>query len=140
MVERAIELTAKLPEALQDAQMKAILALLSARMLAWLQETQMNPDKIPMSPAALKFKAHIKAEGHADGKREALLELLESRGLSATEGERALIQGCTDSATLGAWIVKAATARSVGEVLAARPQAGAAKRRVGAAKRTASRA
>ena len=30
-------------------------------MLAWLQETQMNPDKIPMSAAALKFKAHMKA-------------------------------------------------------------------------------
>jgi hypothetical protein len=148
VVERAIELTAKLPEALQDAQMNAILALLSARMLAWLQETQMNPDKIPMSPAALKFKAHMKAEGRAegqaegraDGKREALLELLESRGLSATKGERALIQGCTDPAMLGAWIVQAATARSVAEVLATKPQPGAAKRRPRAARRPAQRA
>lgn len=148
VVERAIELTAKLPEALQEAQMNAILALLSARMLAWLQETQMNPDKIPMSPAALKFKAHMKAEGlaegraegRAEGKREALLELLESRGLSATDEERARIQSCTDPAMLGAWNVKAASASSVAEVLAAKPQAHPARRRARAAKRPAPRA
>src|ERR1700690_3300452 len=117
--------------------MNAILALLSARMLAWLQESQMNPDKIPMSPAALKFKALMRAdglaEGRAEGKREALLELLEARGLSATEEERALIQSCTDPAMLGAWNVKAATARSVGEVLAAKPQARTTRRRAGTA-------
>ena len=136
VVERAIELTAKLPEALQEAQRNAILTLLSARMLAWLEETTMNPDKIPMSPAVLKFKARLKAEGQ----RRALLMLLGARGLSATETERASIESCTDPARLDAWVVKAATASSVAEVLGAEPQAGAARRRAGAAKRAAPRA
>ncbi len=50
VVNRAIEVTSKLPAALQDPQRSAILALLSERMAAWLEERMMNPDKIPMSP------------------------------------------------------------------------------------------
>jgi hypothetical protein len=137
VVARAIELTAKLPEALQEAQMNAILTLLSERMLAWLEETQMNPEKIPMSAAALKFKASLRDEGRveglAEGERKALL--LQSRELSATKEERATIASCTDPARLDAWVVMAATARSVGEVLDAKPRAATAKRRAGAAKR-----
>jgi hypothetical protein len=158
VVQRAMELTSKLPEALQEAQRDAILTLLSARMLAWLEETAMNPDKIPMSEAALKFKAKLKAEGLAEGrveglaeglaeglvrgKKEALLALLEARGLAPTVAEQAAIARCADPAKLGAWILKAATAGSVREVLAAKPGAAkpqASKRRSGAAPRSAHR-
>jgi hypothetical protein len=134
VVEQAIEVTNRLPAALQEAQGNAILGLLGERMLAWLKETMMDPDKIPMSPAARKLKALISAEGRkegrkeglaeglARGKREVLLDLLDSRGLPVTAAQRATIDGCVDPVTLGRWVVKAATAASVGEVLAIEPQ------------------
>jgi hypothetical protein len=109
---------------------------------------QMNPDRIPMSPAAQRFKAALQAEGLAKGlaegerkgrtggKREALLMLLETRALSVTAEERAAIDSCTDPEKLDQWIVRAVSAGSVGEVLAtngkpraARPRAAKARAR-----------
>jgi flagellar biosynthesis/type III secretory pathway protein FliH len=102
-------------------------------MLLWLEEMQMNPDKIPMSPAALRFKAALQAEGErkgrqeglaegerkglAEGERNALRMLLRTRGLSPTAEERAMIEDCTDPKKLEQWIVRAVSAGSVGEVL-----------------------
>jgi hypothetical protein len=121
VVMRALEMTERLPAALQDAQRNAILSLLSERTLLWLEEMKMNPDKIPMSPAALRFKAALKAEGvaegRAEGERKALRMLLRTRGLSATAEEQAMIEGCTDPKKLEQWIVRAVSAGSVGEVL-----------------------
>jgi len=86
----------------------------------------MNPDKIPMSPAALQFEAALQAQGE----RKALLTLLRTCGLSATVKEQAVIEECTDPKKLEQWIVRAVSAESVGEVLgtnrkprAARPRA-----------------
>jgi flagellar biosynthesis/type III secretory pathway protein FliH len=94
---------------------------------------QMNPDKIPMSPAALRFKAALQAEGVAKGRAEGLVEgerkglaegerkalwmLLRTRRLSATAEEQAMIEGCTDPKKLEQWIVRAVSAGSVSEVL-----------------------
>ena len=47
----------------------------------------------------------------------ALLMLLAARGLPGSDEERAMIGGCTDVAVLNQWIVRAATASSVAEVL-----------------------
>jgi hypothetical protein len=62
-----------------------------------LQETQLHPDKIPMSPAALRFKAALQAEGVAkglaEGARKALFTLLRTRGLSATAEEQVVVEG-----------------------------------------------
>jgi flagellar biosynthesis/type III secretory pathway protein FliH len=137
--------TERLPAALQEPQRNAILSLLSERTLLWLEEMQMNPDKIPMSAAALRFKAALQAEGErkglaegerrglaegerrglaegerrglAEGERKALRMLLRTRGLSATVEEHAVIAGCTDPKQLEQWIVRAVSAGSVGEVL-----------------------
>ena len=129
VVERAIELTERLPLPLQKTQRDAILNLLSERMLAWLKEKAMNP-KSRLSPAVLEFKAAIggekHAEGRAEGERKALLMLLGSRGLSATAEERATIEGCPDPAVLDRWFLRAVTAGSVAEVLATSEQAEAA--------------
>jgi len=134
VVERAFEVTNKLPEALQAIQFNAIVSLLSARMLAWLKETAMDPNKIPMSKAALKFKASLKAEGLAEGlaegrtegrtegKQGTLLAVLQARGFSTSEKELATIQRCEDPAQLDAWAAKAVTASSVQEVLATKPR------------------
>ena len=135
VVMRALEVTEKLPVALQEAQRNAILSLLSERMLVWLEEMQMNPDKIPMSPAALRFKKHMKAEGLAEGlaegERKALLTLLGTRGLPVSAEERAAIDGCKDPATLDQWIVRAVSAGSVAEVLGTNGKPQATKPRAG---------
>src|SRR5262249_54787425 len=72
VVMRAFEVTEHLPAAWQGPQRNAILSLLSERTLLWLEEMQMNPDKIPMSAAALRFKAALQAEGLAEGERKGL--------------------------------------------------------------------
>jgi len=133
VVERAIELTERLPPLLQKTQRDAILNLLSERMLAWLKEKAMNP-KSRLSPAVLEFKAAIGgpyraeglAEGRAEGERKALLMLLGSRGLSTTAEERATIEGCSDPAVLDRWFLRAVTAGSVAEVLGTNEKAQAA--------------
>jgi hypothetical protein len=141
VVMRALEVTERLPAVLQETQRSAIMSLLSEQTLAWLQKMQMNPDKIPMSAAYLRFKAALQAEGERRGRREGLAQgerkglaqgerkglaqgernalrmLLRTRGLSATAEERAMIEGCTDPKKLGQWIVRAVSAASVGEVL-----------------------
>lgn len=52
---------------------------------------------------------------------KAVLSFLRARGLRVTAPERTRVLGCDDPATLDAWIVAAATAASVGEVLATKP-------------------
>jgi hypothetical protein len=126
VVERAVEVTEALPADLQEAQRNAILGVLDERMTAWLKEMRMDPAKIPMTPSARRLIALLDrredraaAEGRAEGKREALVALLSARGLAPTEKERAVIDRCADPARLDRWIVKAATATSAAEVLAA---------------------
>ena len=97
----------------------------------------MGLEKIPMSDAYLRFRAALRAEGmaegliqgvqaglvvgeqtgRAEGMRKALLTLLRTRGLSATEGEQAMIEDYADPKQLEQWIVRAVSAGSVGELL-----------------------
>jgi hypothetical protein len=145
IVERALELTERLPRSLRKAQTRAILSVLSERMVALLREAMMNPDKIPESPAAKKLRllleaqgrkrgqtegeAKGRAEGKAEGKQEALLMLLRARGLPPAREDEARVRACTDAAKLDQWIERAATAASVREVLGARPSAPPARKR-----------
>lgn len=52
---------------MQDTQRNVILPLLGKRLLVGSRERQMGLEKIPMSDAALRFKAALKAEGIAEG-------------------------------------------------------------------------
>jgi acylphosphatase len=133
VVEQAIELTERLPEPLRDAQMRAILRMLSDRMLGALKESVMNLSKIPESPAlrslrlVLEGNARVEGEaqgearGKAEGEARALLILLKARGISVSDADRAAIEACSDAAQLEQWIERAATAGSVREVLAGKP-------------------
>ncbi len=120
VVLRALELSKRLEPALQDAQVGAILKVLSERMLAFLQEVSMDPAKLPESPAFRKFREHFEARGEARGEVRALLVILKARGLVPSEQERSLISSCDDVAQLDEWITRAATAQSVADVLARR--------------------
>ncbi|WP_437678773.1 hypothetical protein [Sorangium sp. So ce131] len=70
VVERAFELTERLPRPLRGAQQRAILSVLSERMLALLREASMNPDKIPETPAARKLRLFLESQGRKKGRAE----------------------------------------------------------------------
>ncbi|HRI69218.1 MAG TPA: hypothetical protein PK156_33540 [Polyangium sp.] len=124
VVGRTIELTNKLPKHLQATQFNAILSMLSVKMLEWVDRMKMNPNLFPLTELQERVKqkimAMLEAQNRlkAEAKREALFVLLEARGLSVSDKERAAIKRCQDPQMLDAWIAKAATASSVQEVLA----------------------
>jgi len=60
-----------------------------------------------------------KAEGKLEGKIEALLLILEQRGLAVTPDQQRRILACTDIATLERWFARAFSAASADELLAA---------------------
>jgi hypothetical protein len=61
-------------------------------------------------------KVEGKAEGKAEGVREALLAVLAARGLAVSETDRARVEACSDAATLGRWLTRAARATATTEV------------------------
>jgi hypothetical protein len=166
VVVRALDVTERLPPPLRDAQRRAIFSVLSERLRALLEETAMNPDKIPETPAGKRLRllfdaqgrkmgkaeglaegeakgeakglAKGKAEGLAQGKQDALLTLLRARSLRPSREDVARIHACTDAAKLDRWIARAATAASVREVLGAKSSASPARRRAEGRSRTAS--
>lgn len=160
IVERAFELTERLPRSLRQAQQRAIISVLSDAMVAYLKKASMNPDKIPETPNARKLRVFLEAQGRkrgraeglvegqakgeakgkAEGKAEALLVMLRARGLRPTREDEVRVRACGDMAKLDRWIERAATAASVREVLGARSSAPPARRRAPARARTASAA
>ncbi|WP_437612267.1 hypothetical protein WMF20_08525 [Sorangium sp. So ce834] len=155
VVERAFELTERLPRALRRAQQRAILSVLSERMLELLREASMNPDKIPETPAARKLRLFLEAQGRkkgraegeakgraegeakgrAEGRQDALLTLLRARGLSPSQDDEARIRACADAAKLDRWIAQAATATTVREALVTRTHSATARPRTPARSR-----
>ena len=63
-----------------------------------------------------KGRAEGEAKGEAKGRAQAVLDVLEARGLRASDEARARILACTDCAQLAAWLRNAATATSVDQV------------------------
>jgi hypothetical protein len=57
-------------------------------------------------------------QGKAEGRAEALLAVLEARGMAPDDSTRERIMGCTDPEQLQRWIVRAATMTSLREVFA----------------------
>ena len=63
-------------------------------------------------------EARGKAEGKAEGKAQAVLAVLEARGLAPTEQQRQRILACTDLEQLNSWVRKAVTLVDVEELFA----------------------
>jgi hypothetical protein len=114
---RAVELTDRLPDTLRDAAARAIFAVLREPLLCYLRDIAMNPQQLPETRAARRYRKLFEEDGKREGKREALLKILAARGLSLSDEARRMIEVCTETALLDEWIVKAATAASVAEVL-----------------------
>jgi hypothetical protein len=147
IVLRAVEVTDTLPQRLRNAQLHAILSVLSDKLRARLERKMINPDKIHEKPAARRFRLLLekqgresgREEGRQEGRREgrqegrqegrkegevlgraaSLLLVLEQRGLAVTDAQRARIRECTDAAQLDAWLLGALTATSVDDLLKA---------------------
>jgi hypothetical protein len=61
--------------------------------------------------------ASLKAQGHAQGKAEAVLTLLASRGVPVSDAARSQILASSDLARLDRWLIKAVSATSTDEIL-----------------------
>jgi hypothetical protein len=125
VVERALELTRKLPKALRRRQKKDILAVLDERLLTTLKEKIMTATRDLESPWYRELRLELEAIGQVEGKRDALLTILKTRGLlrRSAAASREQIRACSDPATLDRWISRASTASSLEEALApARPR------------------
>ncbi|MEW5852278.1 MAG: Uma2 family endonuclease [Myxococcota bacterium] len=59
----------------------------------------------------------VRSEGRTEGRAEAVLTLLAARGIGVPDAERSAILACRDPATLERWLVRAATAERLDQVL-----------------------
>ncbi len=124
IVREAVRLAGALPEALQAPQIRAILSVVSEKMLAWLKETAMNPATMPESPWYRRYREELEArgeargrsEGKAEGKAEGLLAVFAARQIAVSDATRTRVIGCNDATQLDTWIRRAATASSVEDV------------------------
>jgi hypothetical protein len=141
VVKRAIEVVDRQPPELRQPMRRAIYGVSSKRVIALLEGTMIDWNRIQISPRARRLadmhealvvkaeargRADGEARGRADGeargavhaKAEALLTVLAARGLGVTDPVRARVLACSDVPTLDRWIARAATAVAVDVVLA----------------------
>jgi hypothetical protein len=137
VVERAIDLSGSLPPALQEAQARAILAVISEHMYAQLETMAMNLDKFPESPGLKRLRLLLEkqgrmrwqAEGKAEGQQEAVLAILAARDLPVTARQRVRILACSDLEVLGGWIGRAVSVASTRDLLGEDEAAGTRRTR-----------
>ncbi|WP_405817195.1 hypothetical protein [Streptomyces sp. NBC_01390] len=65
-------------------------------------------------------RAQGRDKGRAEGQADAILLVLEQRGLDVTDEIRERITGCDDTETLRTWLTHALTATSAAEIFADR--------------------
>jgi hypothetical protein len=73
-------------------------------------------------------KSEGRVEGKAAGKAEAVLDVLDGRGLAVTAAQRRQVLACTDLAQLDAWVRAAGTTPSASALLSGGAPARRAKR------------
>ena len=117
IVERAVDLSELLPDELRQPMQRAIMDVLSERMVGYLRSRAMEMSKLPLGPATKILWAEAKAEGAAIGKAEAVLSVLAARGLAVSDAQRTAILACRNVTQLDRWLQGAATAASAGEAL-----------------------
>jgi hypothetical protein len=121
VVRAVVEVIEAAPDAqLREVLVRAMILMLGNALLAVLREMLMNSIVISPSPAYLALRREIEAIGEARGKAlgeaDALVVVLEARGLSRDEDARHRVTGCDDVAQLRRWIARAATAKALDQV------------------------
>jgi hypothetical protein len=98
-----------------------VLMVLPAAARVWLEEFMTTTPFRYQSEFALRYfgqgKAEGKVEGKVEGEANALLAILDARGIAVPDDVRAEIAACTDIDQLDAWIRRAATADRIEDVL-----------------------
>jgi ribosomal protein L12E/L44/L45/RPP1/RPP2 len=145
LVRRALGLMEKMSEPLRTDMNQGIFNVLNPRLGQALEELNMGwMDNVPEGEYLRDLRLRMEAKGEAKATRQALLTVLEARGLEPSEAERATVAACSDPATLDTWIRNATRAATTAEALVpaappvAPPAAPAAKPR--ARKRAAGKA
>jgi hypothetical protein len=132
VVTRAVGVTSHLPPELRDHQMRAILQMLTPRLLEKLREKFMQADDLTERPEQRTVRLliervfreidRVKAEGKAEGRLESavasLLAVLETRGLALSAAQRAQVDACPDWETMLRWTQRAVTASNADEIFA----------------------
>jgi hypothetical protein len=82
------------------------------------QRARQLPELAVLSAAAHgeRLVSEFTAKGLADGKAEAVLEILAARGIDVPDDARVRIKDCTDIDQLDTWVRGAVTATAVGEL------------------------
>jgi len=71
----------------------------------------------PLRQGALRRgKREGKREGKKEGEADAILLVLEARGVDVSDAERERITSCTDLKQLKRWIIRAVTAEKTGDL------------------------
>ena len=68
------------------------------------------------SPIAKEHFGRGKKEGRREGEAEAILIVLEARGLDVSEAEWERITACTELRQLKKWVIRAVTAGKTGDL------------------------
>jgi len=119
IVDEALHLTDKAAsEPLRAAQVQAILNVLEEPLLQMFQETLVNLDTMPESPAFRKLRLLLEARGEARGEARMVLQTLALRGFTVDKALRERVMACTDRPTLERWHARAVTAATLAEVFA----------------------
>jgi hypothetical protein len=74
--------------------------------------------KAKRNPEILKLEAAAEARGEARGTAQAILKILEARGITVSQTQGEEILSCSDLARLSRWVVRASLATSAEEVTA----------------------
>lgn len=137
---RALEVTERLPPQLQEAQTRAILAMLGERVLESLKERSMDVNQIQETKASREFRLFFENRGRLAEKRAAVLAVLAARGLTPSAPEQARISALTDLDRLDQLLQSAATATTMRQALVPlRSRATEARRTSGTSPRAGSR-
>jgi hypothetical protein len=116
----ALLATLRLSDDRQVLYSDLVFAALSEAARAALEELMASGNFEFQSEFAKKHQAKGRAEGEAKGeakgRAEALLSVLQARGLRVSDEVRARILACTDVAQLDAWVRKAVAVTSVDEL------------------------
>ena len=95
-----------------------LLLLRFGEVMERVMEAIMGASDEPQSEYFRKRYRAAEAKGEAKGFAEALLAILRARGIDVTQEAQGIIEECQDPVRLRAWVVRAATAKSLSEVIA----------------------
>jgi hypothetical protein len=112
----ALLATLRLSDDRQVLYSDLVFAALSEAARAALEDLMASGNYEFQSDFAKKHQAQGRAEGEARGRAEALLAVLQARGLQVSDEVRGRVLACTDVAQLDAWVRKAVSVTSVEEL------------------------